>query len=233
MSLKVPKRSAEDIAEGQRRARSRLMDFTARAVWIEEQRRLSEQRRQVEVLRLRVSERCRRDREERCHQQQQEAEKSRGAEMLSEWSENQCHEEMLKAASVLSRTAGLLQVATSHDPSSDAARRQQMPVGYRHQFDQLVTLRDELRQKNDKLRLVPQQCQYLNRVAEEMLSNLAAVPSIVEGQLEQRRLAAENMRTAADVVEGPVEGLVEVPPKKKSESKKRRDRKKNVRNNHN
>ena len=139
--------------------------------------------------------------------------------MLSEWSENQCHEEMLKA-SVLSRTAGLLQVATSHDPSSDAARRQQMPVGYRHQFDQLVTLRDELRQKNDKLRLVPQQCQYLNRVAEEMLSNLAAVPSIVKGQLEQRRLAAENMRTAADVVEGRVEG----PPPVKSRSKKRRER---------
>ena len=95
-----------------------------------------------------------------------------------------------------------------------------MPVGYRHQFDQLVTLRDELRQKNDKLRLVPQQCQYLNRVAEEMLSNLAAVPSIVEGQLEQRRLAAENMRTAADVVEGRVEG----PPPVKSRSKKRRER---------
>jgi hypothetical protein len=85
------------------------------------------------------------------------------------------HTDFLRT-SFKSRSAGLRAFCTTLDPSSDAETRRQLPPDIRDLFDEAVSLRDELRSRLDNLSLVPQKCQYVIRIVEEMLGKLAASP---------------------------------------------------------
>ena len=207
---KIPKRSRARINfkldhEGRRQDPEAVL-----LVRDEERRHLRRQHDAEQHSRRLAAQRFTRRREE----DEQRAHTLRASTML-QYSDNWWDENLLKTK-VLSRKAGFYHVKKNHDPSSDAATRRGLLVEYRDLFDRAVSLRDELRPRLDNLRIVPQKCQYLYRIAEEVLSNLASLPSTVDDQVKQRRSAALNMRHAADVIERQLPVI--------SKSKKRRER---------
>ena len=218
-TAKIPKRSMSEI--------SSIIDNTGRSEIQEralfasndEQRRLQMGLDDEQRSRRQASQRNRVSREKQHHKEQREAETFMAHSMFS-FNDRQWDEDLRKTAA-LSKKAAFYSVKNIEEPSSDAGTRRRLPVEYRQLFDRAISLRDELRPILDELSIVPQKCQYLYRIAEEVIANLSSLPSAFDVQAEELRSAALNMRRAADVVEGQHPA--------KSTGNKRRERKQKTR----
>jgi hypothetical protein len=102
---------------------------------------------------------------------------------------------------VRGRSAGLLVLSSSHhNPSSDAETLARLPFHFRQYFEELASLRDELRAHFDALCVVPNNIRSLNRRVEETLSKLAAVPEALAAQSDMIRKSSAMMHEKAETI---------------------------------
>jgi hypothetical protein len=116
---------------------------------------------------------------------------------LLRWDDARWCEDLQRTATI-PRSSGLRAFPRTIDPSSDEETSRNLPPRFRDLFDEVLSVRDELRPLIDDLALVPQRCQYLNRVVEEMLAKFYALTTTDSDQFEQHRLIAERLHYVAD-----------------------------------